>query len=347
MKKFLSLILIICYCLTLNMSFAFSELNYLKNAKKEVLIPQVETLFITNNYEIKQKDSTYSAYAISTKDSEKYATIVLQQSGENLFYYFDSDKSSKKLNRIFKRNLKKQDIDFEKSTNEMHLNNFSKIVQKIMTGKNTEYTFEATSKGIFDTKPTKAENTSALKGYVGKIPKGSIIEAYLQTAINTATAQQGEQIVAILKSDWVYNNTIIAPQGSIVYGALIEAESARYGSRNGYVKINFNQLVTPNGKTYNITTERIDFNVTNEGKFKKSITKVAGTAVAGALIGLVFGALTGDSDNMLKGASIGAGLAGGTVLASSIAERGIDAEIPSYTDMEIILEEPLSVILNY
>ena len=46
-------------------------------------------------------------------------------------------------------------------------------------------------------------------------------------------------------------------------------------------------------------------------------------------------------------AAIGAGVGAGTGLAGSAIERGVDAEIPSFTEMEITLTKPISVNVNY
>ena len=89
------------------------------------MIKQAEDILAEKEYSIKNKNSVYSVYAVSSKNPEKYASIVLQQSGQNLFYYFDSDKSGKKLNKLFLKNLKKQDIVYEQSENETHLTNFA------------------------------------------------------------------------------------------------------------------------------------------------------------------------------------------------------------------------------
>ena len=143
----------------------------------------------------------------------------------------------------------------------------------------------------------------------------------------------------------MYNGQEVAPQGSLVYGSLSKARPATYGSRNGRVIINFNQLVTPDNRVYNISTEEIDFTVSNEGKIGESVKSAAGAALAGALVGLLFGALSG-SDHIGRNVAIGAGVGAGASAISSTAERGVDAEIPSFTEIEITLTQPLSVTVG-
>ena len=138
---------------------------------------------------------------------------------------------------------------------------------------------------------------------------------------------------------------MIAPQGSVVYGTLTKAEHARHGMRNGGVVIDFNKLVTPDGKSYNLVTQPVDFDVTNEGKLKSATGKFVSAAAVGALTGLLW-ALLGDH-NYGKSAAIGAGVAGGISEVSSVTEKGVDAEIPSYTELEIQVEQNINVIVNY
>ena len=92
-----------------------------------------------------------------------------------------------------------------------------------------------------------------MTGYVDKVVVGSKIKTYLQTPINTANASKGDVVKAVLTEDWMYNGHLVAPQGSVVIGTLSNAGHATYGSQNGSVSINFNQLITPENKVYNIS----------------------------------------------------------------------------------------------
>ena len=61
---------------------------------------------------------------------------------------------------------------------------------------------------------------------------------------------------------------------------------------------------------------------------------------------MVFGLLADDTS---VGKSVAIGAAGGaaTGMLSSGAEKGVDAEIPIYTELELALTKPLSVVLSY
>ena len=228
----------------------------------------------------------------------------------------------------------------------MYLSTFANQAQKVLTNTTSTYTFEEPTQQKQQTKiqNTKQDNT-VLKGYVGQVAKGSTFNAYLQTPLNTATANIGDNVTAILTENWVYNGYTIAPQGSVVTGTLSKARHATYGSRNGRVVIDFTQVSTPEGKVYEISTEKIDFTITNDGKIQSTVSSALTGAVVGALGGLLVGLLS-SGNNVGVSTAIGAGIGAGTSLAGSAIEKGVDAEIPVYTELELTLTKPLNVIMG-
>ncbi len=219
------------------------------------------------------------------------------------------------------------------------------------TNQNNNYTVSnnktPANNGVYLTPGTtvKSQQATILKGSVVSIDSGTKIKTYLQNPINTSSAQKGDRVVAVLTDDLRYNGVTIAPQGSLVYGSLTKARHATYGSRNGRVVIDFNQLVTPESKVYEISTENIDFTVTNDGKLARTVGNAVAGAAIGALAGLLFGAM-GDY-SLLAATAIGAGVGAGTSLVGSGAERGVDAEIPSFTELELTLTKPFKATVSY
>ena len=292
------------------------------------------------------KVKTYSGFygtIVSIKETTDGKVVLLEMGEGNKLGYLTVD-----ANAIYGVD-NKQDIVYEQSENETHLTNFANIVQKTKTGETKTYSFEQPSKNISTITPSvkNTAETTTLKGFVGKIEKGTMLDVYLQTAINTAIAKEGDRVVAVLKNDWVYNGCVVAEQGSILEGSLTQASPAKVASRNGSVQIVFTRLVTPKGKVYELSTEEIDFKVTNEGKIQRIALKTLVWSAVGGLVGLALAAIFSGSDSLVKGAVIGASVAGGTALVSSTAERGVDAEIPSFTDLEVKLSKPLNVVLSY
>ena len=110
-------------------------------------------------------------------------------------------------------------------------------------------------------------------------------------------------------------------------------------------RITFTQIVTPENKTYDISAETIDFTVTNDGKVAEAAKRAAVGAVVGALAGLLFAAI-GDT-SLLTSVAVGAGVGAGSQVVVAAAQKGADAEIPSFTELEVVLTRPLSISVSY
>ncbi len=342
MKRFLALLFAVVYFMSANACFAVSHLYFVKNTSKNTVKPLVEKSFASKKYLL----SKYDPYLGITANNKNLAVVVLQSSGNNVFYYFDGDSNA--LNNAILKEFSKLNLIYEESFNATYLSTFATKAQNLKVNKSSKYTFEEVSNDVQEIQQRSGRVVSqdVLRGHVSQVPKGTAFNTYLQTPVNTANASVGDKVIAVLSEDWVYNNCVVAPQGSMVYGTLTKARHATYGSMNGRVVILFNQIRTPEGKVYDVSIDDIDFVVSNDGKVNSVVGKVATQAIVGAVLGLVFGLLADDTS---VGKSVAIGAAGGaaTGMLSSGAEKGVDAEIPIYTELELMLKKPLSVVLNY
>lgn len=347
MKKIIALFITLIY-LSTNACLAFSELYYLKNVQTSNIQPYVTNALYDAEYRVKNQNPIY---AVSNNNPEDYAVIILQQSGQNMFYFYESNKN-KKINKNILKSIKRNDIEYEQSLNYNIISIYENLAQKTRTQGTQNYVFYDNNSSGYNVQsnqtivqqPQVTSNSNSLKGYVAQIAKGTSIPIYLQNAINTATALKGDSITAVVTNNVNYNGQTVIPQGSMVYGTLTKARHATYGSRNGRVVIDFNKIVTPENKTYEISTEEIDFTVTNDGKAARVVGNAVVGAVVGGLLGLIVGAASGHTG---ASTAIGAGVGAGTAVISGTAERGVDAEIPSFTEMEIVLKKPVNVSISY
>ena len=250
MKKIFALIITLFFLAT-NSCYALSELYYLRNTSESQMQPIVEESFANYNYRI----SKYNPYYGVSYNGNDYAVVILQQSGSNVFYYYQSS-GSNKINKRILKNAKRSGYTYEESQNASILSVYEDLAKKTMSNYGTTYNNYVFSEPVYaqntQTSYTPDPSSTSLQGYVAQVDKGTKLQAYLQNAVNTSSANVGDQVIAVLTTDLAYNGTVVAPQGSMVYGTLTYARHATYGSRNGKVVINFNQLVTPENKTYNI-----------------------------------------------------------------------------------------------
>lgn len=181
-----------------------------------------------------------------------------------------------------------------------------------------------------------------LYGSVVNVPAGTPLQIVFDSGISSGSLEKNDRVMAVLTENWVYKGVILAPKGSLVYGAATNAKSAGYAYGNGMIEIAFNQIVPESGNPIQIKTEKI-YIKSDEGKRALKMTRdvAVGTAI-GVLTGLVFTALSGGADlgrSMLIYGSMGA--AGGGL--SGAMRRGQDVWIQNGTNYELKLLEPVSV----
>ncbi len=337
MKKILFLCLILVY--TASTVFADENLYTIQNMQKENVKLYIESILNDANYNVVKKDPYF---AVNPKDNSDSIAIILQKSGGNVLYYYNSSKN-KKVNKNILKSLKNQSISYIEENDENYLGIFERQVQNINSNAQKNYSFDVWNYTEPAVAVNKEEDDTALRGSIVQVEKGTILKVYLQTPINTANAQAGDAVSAVLTDDLVYNGYKIAEQGSILDGTLTKAHGAQYGSRNGRVVINFTNLTTPDNKSYKLTTEPIDFSVTNDGKLTKTAKNIATGAIIGALGGLIVGAITQDA-HLGRAVLIGTATGATSGMVTAVAERGVDAEIPIYTELEVKLTKPFKAV---
>lgn len=344
MKKFFATLLTLCYVCSANLCFAASNLYVLQGINKASVQPIVEQSYSSKKFSLLKKDPYLGRL---DSNPAKYSIVILQNEGNNVLCYFNSNAINKVEKDVLKQ-LRNMGYSHVESDNLNYLASFEKKADDVLNNVAPKtYNFDQPSvKQSTAKKNAEPENTTVLKGYVGQIAKGTSFPAYLQTPINTATARYSDAVNAVLTENWTYQGNVIAPQGSVVSGAISKARPATYGSRNGRVVVVFDRITTPEGKNYKISAEPFDVTVTNDGKFNTTVQSVAVGAALGALAGLLIGICSSDG-SVGKATLWGAGIGSGIALAGSAVEQGVDAEIPVYTEIDITLNKPLSVILNY
>ncbi len=187
------------------------------------------------------------------------------------------------------------------------------------------------------TKPNKT-----LTGSVIEIPEETTFYITFDSGINSGSLEKNDKLIASLTKDFIYNGSLIAPAGSLVYGNATYAKNAGYAYGSGALEIKFNQIITPDGNILEISTEKIYIEEKNERAKKMSKNILIG-ALGTMVIGTIFTAIGGGDDwgrNMLIYGGLGA--AGGGIRGA--LQRGKDVDIPDGTTIELKLSQPLNTI---
>jgi hypothetical protein len=96
----------------------------------------------------------------------------------------------------------------------------------------------------FGSEPLTPETAKSMNS---EIPKGTMVQARLMTALNSASTQKGAEVEAVLSRPLVYDGKLIVPQGSVLKGSVVQVQPARHWKRNGQLRFIFRDLVLPNG----------------------------------------------------------------------------------------------------
>lgn len=180
-----------------------------------------------------------------------------------------------------------------------------------------------------------------LFGQVVKVPEGTTFAITFDSGISSGSLEKNDRLTAKLTQDFIYNGTLIAPAGSLVYGTAKDAQNAGYAYGSGSLEINFNEILTPDGNMFQVSTENIYMEAKSE-RAKKMTRDVVIGALGTMLIGAAFTALGGGYDwgrNMAIYGGIGA-IGGGL---RGAMQRGEDIQIPDGTTLELKLTQPLTI----
>lgn len=190
-------------------------------------------------------------------------------------------------------------------------------------------------------------NQSSLQGSVMVIPSGTTITAMTQSELSSAYLTLGQSINLTLNQDFYYGGKLVAPSGSVVSGNVIQVKKATHAGINGNLKIRFTHITTTGGQIIPISgmikTED------NTGLLVGSTAKDTAVAYAkDVAVGSAVGALAGVIISPMAGGKIGKGTALATAvgagggLAKSVWDKGVDAIVPSGSQISIILDQPIT-----
>jgi len=187
----------------------------------------------------------------------------------------------------------------------------------------------ANDSGRLETGEGRTSSRGAVpRGYV-EVPSGTELDARLQTALNSGTAQVEDRFEATTLVDLTADGRVAIPSGSVMRGVVSSVEPATRTNRTAKMTVTFDQ-VTVNGRDYPI---RGTVTQALEGEGIKGDLPKAG---AGAAIGGILGAVLGGGKGALLGVLIGGG---GTIAAT----EGKELELPQGTVLRVRLDSPLQI----
>ena len=162
------------------------------------------------------------------------------------------------------------------------------------------------------------------------IPSGQMLYSRLNADINSQTNRPNELITTQLLKDWVYYDTIIAPEGSLINGRITSIQRSAYAGGNAKVNISFYQVIRPDNVTINIQAKPICITIGDSRL--KSGSKMVWEGVKQTVLS---SSIRDAADNAIIGA-----VSGGFVFLSS---KGEEVHIPFGTEFRINIINGLNI----
>jgi len=185
------------------------------------------------------------------------------------------------------------------------------------------------------------------------VPAGTKVLLQLRSAINSKSAKAGDGVYLNSTFPVVVGNRVMIPSGVYVQGVVDRAARAGHVKGAAQLDVHFTSIIFPNGSVVEIpgmvdslpgaSKQQVKDNGEGTIQQDKDKTRTLGSVAkvsvpTGATVGAIGGLGAG---HPLAGglAGVGAGLAAAGI--ASLFTRGADVNIPSGTQVEMVLQRPL------
>ena len=238
------------------------------------------------------------------------------------------NKSFKILQRMFTNGKKyKRIYNYIMFEYKKLITNFIIFTSLFNTGAVLADTFKGHAEKYDEKNPEQSE---LFTGQVEVLDEKDVIKMTVSQVIDGSFSVEGDEFFAEVVSDVSGDSGVILPKGTIAHGVIKEQSEARRLGRNGYISLDFDYLVTPDGREIPIEGKMSTkmHPIVEAGKIVA--TDIGYTAAGGAVGGFMAlnllgleAAIASNGYTVLGGAAIG-----GTVgLGMSLWRKGKDVLI--------------------
>ncbi len=177
-------------------------------------------------------------------------------------------------------------------------------------------------------RPLSSEAAAATRAV--ELPAGTTLTIRMIDAVDSEVNEVGQTFRASLDEPVRIGSDIVIPRGADVLAKL--SADKQSGKLSGRTELTMDLVsVTVNGKAIDVNTQEVT--TASDSRSSGTKKKVAGGAIAGALIGAIAGGG--------KGAAIGAGAGAGVGTAAQVFTKGQRVRIPSETRLTFTLDNPI------
>ncbi|HEY9683124.1 MAG TPA: hypothetical protein V6C86_16215 [Oculatellaceae cyanobacterium] len=188
-------------------------------------------------------------------------------------------------------------------------------------------------------------NSPFIEGSVQTIPKGTKVEFTLTSYINSSVTHKGDEVYMRISGNVPGQEGVSIPGGWYAHGYVTEAKSAQNMHRNGYVEVEFDKLVSPDGHSecdFPAKLSTKDSAITStlkEVAFGTKCTSVGalGGAICSVQLTGIGGAIATHGISVGVGAGVGAALG----IIGALKRQGNDESLYGGDDIKLTISEPI------
>lgn len=201
--------------------------------------------------------------------------------------------------------------------------------------------------------PAEEPAAPAKKTYT--VPAGTKVLLQLKSAVNTKSAKAGDGVYLISTFPVVVGNRVMIPNGVYVQGVVDRVQRGGHGRAKAQLDMHFTSIIFPNGSVVEIpgvvdsvpgaknqtVKDNGEGTIEQNGDKGRNAGRTAEIALpTGAGVGTIGGA---ESGHPIEGGLSGLGVGLATVGIVSLFTRNADVDIPSGTQVEMVLQRPLQL----
>ncbi len=186
-----------------------------------------------------------------------------------------------------------------------------------------------------------------LEGSVQTIPKGTKIDLTLTSYINSELTQKGDEVFMKVAANVPGGQGVAIPGGWFAHGFVTKSQGSKRAHVNGYVDIEFDKLVSPDGHT------EVDFPAklsTKDNAMTSTLKQVAFgskcttvSAIGGAIVSVQLTGLGGAVATHGISVGVGAGIGAALGLIGALKREGNAESLYSGDDVKLTIAEPISM----
>jgi hypothetical protein len=184
-----------------------------------------------------------------------------------------------------------------------------------------------------------------LEGSVQTIPKGTKMELTFTANVNSELSQKGDEVMMKVSANVPGGNGVAVPGGWFAHGFVTTAQGHKRLHRDGYLEIEFDKLISPDGHT------EVDFPAklsTKDDAMTSTLKQVAfGSkcttvgAIGGAILSVQLTGIGGAVATHGISVGVGAAVGGGLGIIGALRRDGKADSRFEGDDVKLVISEPI------